>query len=84
MTGEHHVNLMVPPRTVRRPILALAVSVWVLVGSVMFLWFQEFELEHRVDRIGARLEQHINKAHQGRELRPAPPHGDGAGVRLGW
>lgn len=84
MTGEHHVNLMVPPRTVRRPILALAVSVWVLVGSVMFLWFQEFKLEHRVDRIGARLEQHINKAHQGRELRPAPPHGDGAGVRLGW
>lgn len=84
MTGEHHVNLMVPPRTVRRPILALAVSVWVLVGSVMFLWFQEFELEHRVDRIGARLEQHINKAHQERESRPAPPHGDGAGVRLGW
>lgn len=84
MTGEHHVNLVVVPRTVRRPILALAVSVWVLVGSVMFLWFQEFELEHRVDRTVARLEQHINKARQGHELRPAPPHGDGAGVRLGW
>lgn len=46
-----HLRDLVPHPSIARPVLALAVAVWVLVGSVVYLTIEERHTQRRVANI---------------------------------